>query len=185
MLWTLIPTFILSSILLPSIGLIYLTLPLSNTSFTIKVIGSQWFWTYEFQDIFLKSKNNFLNSINEENILEFESYLIPSLDLSIGEYRILDVNSKLILPRNTHIRVLVTSTDVLHSWSIPSLGIKIDACPGRLNEISFIIYRNSIFYGQCSEICGVLHGFMPIVILSVSYIDFYKFIFMLKNEIDI
>lgn len=109
--------------------------------------------------------------------LSFDSTLIP---LDIGKrFRLLEVDNELILPRNTHIKFVVTSNDVLHSWSIPSLGIKIDACPGRLNEVSTVIYRNSVFYGQCSEICGVLHGFMPIVIQTVNYLDFLKLKYLL------
>lgn len=106
----------------------------------------------------------------------FDSNLLP---VKSGLFRLLEVDNRLILPRNTHIRFLVTSNDVLHSWSIPSLGIKVDACPGRLNEVSAIIYRNSIFYGQCSEICGVLHGFMPIVIQTVNYLDYIKLQYLL------
>jgi heme/copper-type cytochrome/quinol oxidase subunit 2 len=109
--------------------------------------------------------------------LSFDSTLTP---LKLGnQYRLLEVDNKLILPRNTHIKFVVTSNDVLHSWSIPSLGIKIDACPGRLNEVSTVIYRNSVFYGQCSEICGVLHGFMPIVVQTVNYLDFLKLKYLL------
>jgi heme/copper-type cytochrome/quinol oxidase subunit 2 len=103
--------------------------------------------------------------------LSFDSNLYS---IDNGIFRLLEVDNRLILPRNTHIRFVITSNDVLHSWSIPSLGIKVDACPGRLNEVSAVVYRNSVFYGQCSEICGVLHGFMPIVIQTVNYLDFLK-----------
>jgi len=92
----------------------------------------------------------------------------------LGDLRLLEVDQRLVLPRNVKIRFLVTSSDVLHSWSIPSLGIMIDACPGRINEVHASIYRKSIFYGQCSEICGILHGFMPIVIQTVSLLDYFK-----------
>lgn len=103
-----------------------------------------------------------------------ESNLVSTKDLILGDLRLLEVDQRLVLPRNVKIRFLVTSTDVLHSWSIPSLGIKIDACPGRINEVHASIYRKSIFYGQCSEICGILHGFMPIVIQTVSLLDYFK-----------
>jgi cytochrome c oxidase subunit 2 len=90
-------------------------------------------------------------------------------DLSLGSFRLLEVDNRVVLPSETHIRVLVTAADVLHSWAVPSLGIKIDACPGRLNQIFMFLKREGVFYGQCSEICGVNHGFMPIVIQSVNY----------------
>lgn len=118
----------------------------------------------------------------KENMRIIESNLIPTTDLSFGSFRLLEVDQRLILPRNTYIRFLVTSSDVLHSWSIPSLGIKIDACPGRVNEVGILIYRTSTFYGQCSEICGVLHGFMPIVIQSVSILDYYKYLYLRSLE---
>ncbi len=97
-------------------------------------------------------------------------------DLQKGQIRLLDVDNRLILPVNVHIRALVTSVDVLHSWAVPSLGVKMDACPGRLNQISLFIKRQGSFFGQCSEICGVQHGFMPIVIESVSVDSFIKWI---------
>ena len=133
-------------------------------------------------DSCLKTSNR--NSLVETNFQYikfqriFESNLIPSRDLLLGDLRLLEVDQRLILPRNVKIRFLVTSTDVLHSWSIPSLGIKVDACPGRINEVHTNIYRKSIFYGQCSEICGILHGFMPIVIQTVSLLDYLKYSFI-------
>lgn len=111
-----------------------------------------------------------------------ESRLIDTEDLEKGEFRLLEVTSKLFIPRNIQITALVTSNDVLHSWAVPSLGIKIDACPGRLNEIKFLIYRNGLFFGQCSEICGILHGFMPIVIQSMSYSDILTLIDNIKID---
>jgi len=111
-----------------------------------------------------------------------ESRLINTEDLEKGEFRLLEVTSKLFVPRNIQITALVTSNDVLHSWAVPSLGIKIDACPGRLNEIKFLIYRNGLFFGQCSEICGILHGFMPIVIQSMSYSDLLTLIDNIKID---
>ena len=111
-----------------------------------------------------------------------ESRLIDTEDLEKGEFRLLEVTSKLYIPRNIQMTALVTSNDVLHSWAVPSLGIKIDACPGRLNEIKFLIYRNGLFFGQCSEICGILHGFMPIVIQCMSYSDILCLIDNLKID---
>lgn len=116
-------------------------------------------------------------NFKQTSLLVIESNILSSEDLKPGDFRLLEVDQRLILPRNTEIRFLITSTDVLHSWAIPSLGIKVDACPGRLNEIQVFIYRSSVFYGQCSEICGVLHGFMPIVIQTTSLLDYYKYLY--------
>ena len=127
---------------------------------TIKVIGNQWYWTYEYSDI--------LNYLDSEESLIFESYMIQESDLDIGQFRLLEVDNRVVVPTLTHVRVLITASDVLHSWAIPSLGIKLDACPGRLNQTSMFIKREGVFYGQCSEICGVNHAFMPIVIESVN-----------------
>jgi len=111
----------------------------------------------------------------KSNLIERYSLLKSDINL-----RLLDVDRRLILPRNVEIRCLVTSTDVLHSWAIPALGIKVDACPGRLNEVRLVIYRASVFYGQCSEICGIMHGFMPIVIQSVTLVQYLKYILVLS-----
>jgi cytochrome c oxidase subunit 2 len=135
---------------------------------TIKVIGRQWYWTYEYSD-------NTITQTKKGVLLpqkQFDSVMISVEDLKIGELRLLEVDNTLILPIRTHIRVLVTAADVLHSWAVPSLGCKIDAVPGRLNQISLYIKRPGVFYGQCSEICGVNHAFMPIVVHAVSFLDF-------------
>lgn len=129
------------------------------------------------KDLFLIEKKNYSKN-HHINIKIFQSNLIPTLNLRLGEFRLLEVDKRLILPINTNIRILVTSSDVLHSFSVPSLGIKVDACPGRLNEFGVLVYRTSVFYGQCSEICGILHGFMPIVVQTVSLLDFYKYIYI-------
>jgi heme/copper-type cytochrome/quinol oxidase subunit 2 len=102
--------------------------------------------------------------------------MLSSEDNSLPQLRLLEVDNPLLLPINTSIRVLVTSSDVLHSWAIPSLGIKIDSCPGRLNQVALNIYRKGIFYGQCSELCGINHGFMPIVVIGVDLPVFLKWI---------
>lgn len=165
--WTIIPIVILFIIGIPSIALLYASNELVETNLTIQVVGNQWYWTYEYNDI----------------DLTFDSYMIFEDDLNFGELRLLEVDHRLIVPSLTHIKVLVTSADVLHSWAIPSLGIKIDACPGRLNAITMFIKKSGIFYGQCSEICGVNHGFMPIVVQAINelqYIDWVNTI--LKNQ---
>jgi cytochrome c oxidase subunit 2 len=142
--WTLVPGIILVLIALPSFRLLYLMDDYLDTSITVKIIGNQWFWNYNYGDV------------------EFDAY--PSQDLSRGFFRWLDTDEHLILPANTPIRLLVTSSDVVHSWSIPSLGVKMDAIPGRLNQTGLEIYRPGLYFGQCYELCGVAHSFMPITL---------------------
>ena len=108
-----------------------------------------------------------LQSSNIHNY-EFDSFMIPEEDLLVGQFRLLEVDNRLILPTEVHIRLLITAADVLHSWAVPSLGIKIDACPGRLNQVNLFIKREGVFYGQCSELCGINHGLMPIVVQGVT-----------------
>nr|ABY55952.1 cytochrome oxidase subunit II [Pterostichus strenuus] len=159
--WTILPAITLIFIALPSLRLLYLLDEVSNPSVTLKSIGHQWYWSYEYSD-FMK--------------LEFDSYMIPTNELENNAFRLLDVDNRIILPFNTQIRVLVTATDVIHSWTIPALGVKIDATPGRLNQTNFFMNRSGLFYGQCSEICGANHSFMPIVIESVPTNTFVKWI---------
>ena len=153
--WTIIPALILIVIAIPSFALLYSMDEIIDPVITLKIIGHQWYWSYEYSDISL-------NSIN------FDSYMIPTADLEIGQLRLLEVDNRVVLPINTHIRLIITSSDVLHSWAIPSLGIKLDACPGRLNQVNLFIKREGVFYGQCSEICGINHGFMPIVVEATT-----------------
>lgn len=128
---------------------------------TIKAIGRQWYWTYEYSD-YINNKNNL-----DEN-LNFDSYMTPTSDLEPGQLRLLEVDNRMVVPVDTHIRIITTGGDVIHSFAVPSLGLKIDALPGRLNQTSTFIQREGVFYGQCSELCGVWHGFMPIVVEAVS-----------------
>jgi len=161
--WTLIPAFILLIIAVPSFSLLYSLDEIINPSITLKVIGHQWYWSYEYSDATLEEEN-----------LNFDSYMLAQNDLTLGAFRLLEVDNRIVLPINTHVRILVTSADVLHSWAVPSLGLKIDACPGRLSQSSLFIQREGTFYGQCSEICGINHGFMPIVVKAIhveSYIN--------------
>ena len=139
---------------------------ISDPSMTISAEGHQWYWSYQYSD--------FLNS-NNDNI-EFDSYIIPDSDLDLGQFRLLDVDNKVVIPTDTHIRLIVTGADVIHSFAVPSLGLKIDAVPGRLNQTSILAERTGTFYGQCSEICGVYHGFMPIAIEAVSIQDYLAWI---------
>ncbi len=155
--WTLIPTFILVLIAIPSFGLLYAMDDVIDPEVTIKTIGHQWYWSYEYTD--------YVSTIGK---ISFDSYMLPEAELSMGQLRLLEVDNSVVLPVGVYIRINVTAADVLHSWAVPSLGIKIDAVPHRINSGIIFLQRTGIFYGQCSEICGVNHGFMPIVVKSVS-----------------
>nr|AFQ62279.1 cytochrome c oxidase subunit II [Parocyusa longitarsis] len=159
--WTMIPAVILIFIALPSLRLLYLLDESLNPLVTLKTIGHQWYWSYEYSDF----KN-----------IEFDSYMIPTNELNQSGFRLLDVDNRIVIPYKSQIRLMVTAADVLHSWTIPSISVKIDATPGRLNQMSFYLNRTGIFYGQCSEICGANHSFMPIVMESISSEYFIKWI---------
>nr|YP_008757783.1 cytochrome c oxidase subunit II [Catopsilia pomona]AFP58837.1 cytochrome c oxidase subunit II [Catopsilia pomona] len=160
LIWTILPAITLIFIALPSLRLLYLLDELNNPLITLKSIGHQWYWSYEYSDF---------------NNIEFDSYMINDKD-PINNFRLLDVDNRIILPMNNQIRILVTATDVIHSWTVPALGVKVDANPGRLNQTNFFINRPGIFFGQCSEICGANHSFMPIVIESISMKNFIDWI---------
>lgn len=155
--WTVIPSVILIIVALPSFALLYSIDEIIDPTLTVKCVGHQWYWSYEFCDF-----------ESQLGVINFDSYMIPEDELEIGELRLLEVDNRVVLPISTHIRILVTAADVLHSWAVPSFGVKLDACTGRLNQTSVFILREGVFYGQCSEICGVGHGNMPIVVESVS-----------------
>jgi cytochrome c oxidase subunit 2 len=175
--WTMIPSVILILIAIPSFSLLYAMDEVVSPSLTLKVIGHQWYWAYEYSDYYL-------NNILEENEgLVFDSYMVPEDELELGDLRLLKVDNSVVLPINTHIRVIVTAGDVLHSWALPSLGVKIDAVPGRLNQTSMFIKRKGVFYGQCSEICGVNHGFMPIVIEALPLDEYISWISNKLNDL--
>uniref|UniRef100_A0AAU6PWR3 Cytochrome c oxidase subunit 2 n=1 Tax=Peromyscopsylla himalaica sinica TaxID=3129008 RepID=A0AAU6PWR3_9NEOP len=159
--WTILPAFMLMFIALPSLRLLYLLDDLNKPLITLKTIGHQWYWSYEYSDF---------------NNIEYDSYMIPSNELNLNNFRLLDVDNRIILPMNTQIRILTTATDVLHSWTISLLGIKVDATPGRLNQSNILINRPGLFFGQCSEICGANHSFMPIVLESISVNSFINWI---------
>jgi cytochrome c oxidase subunit 2 len=161
--WTITPALILITIALPSFKLLYLMDEILDPTITIKAIGRQWYWEYEYSDY-----------ISPE--LSFESYMIPTDSLEEGQLRLLEVDNRLILPSDTSIRVIVTAADVLHAWAVPSLGVKMDCVPGRLNQTSIYVKRNGVYYGQCSELCGVQHGFMPIVIEVVNINDYINWL---------
>jgi cytochrome c oxidase subunit 2 len=171
--WTVVPALILTLIAVPSFALLYSMDEVIDPAMTLKVIGHQWYWSYEYSDY---------NSLEGGETLNYDSYMVPEEDLQAGHLRLLEVDNRVVLPVNTHIRVLVTAADVLHCWAMPSFGLKIDACPGRLNQTATFIKREGVYYGQCSEICGVNHGFMPIVIEAVSS---EKYIDWISSKLDI
>lgn len=159
--WTILPAIILIFLALPSLRLLYLLDELEQPALTIKTIGHQWYWRYEYSD--------FLH-------LEFDSYITPSEDLNLGDYRLLEVDNRAVIPLGLEIRTLVTAADVIHSWTVPSLGVKVDAIPGRLNQLSLLPIRTGVFYGQCSEICGANHSFIPIVLETVDKTAFINWV---------
>nr|AAS90705.1 cytochrome oxidase subunit II [Albulina atys] len=159
LIWTILPAITLIFIALPSLRLLYLLDELNNPLITIKSIGHQWYWSYEYSDF----KN-----------IEFDSYMMN--EFNMNNFRLLDVDNRIIIPMNNNIRMLITATDVIHSWTVPAIGVKVDANPGRLNQTSFFINRPGIFFGQCSEICGANHSFMPIVIESISIKNFINWV---------
>nr|YP_009968779.1 cytochrome c oxidase subunit II [Argyra pingwuensis]QNC71304.1 cytochrome c oxidase subunit 2 [Argyra pingwuensis] len=163
--WTILPAIVLLFIAFPSLRLLYLLDEINEPIITLKTIGHQWYWSYEYSD--------FIN-------IEFDSYMIPTNELTNEGFRLLDVDNRIVLPMNSQIRILVTAADVIHSWTIPALGVKIDGTPGRLNQTNFFINRPGLFFGQCSEICGANHSFMPIVIESVPINFFIKWISLMN-----
>ena len=169
LIWTITPALILIFIAFPSFKLLYLMDEVTDPSLTVFAEGHQWYWSYQYPD--------FLNSDNEE--LEFDSYLVPESDLEDGGLRMLEVDNRVILPELTHVRFIMSSGDVIHSYACPALGIKCDAYPGRLNQFSVLANREGTFFGQCSEICGILHSSMPIVIESISL---EKFVSWLREQ---
>nr|YP_010554752.1 cytochrome c oxidase subunit II [Macrostemum radiatum]UYO79398.1 cytochrome c oxidase subunit II [Macrostemum radiatum] len=157
--WTVIPMILLIFIALPSIQILYL-MDESNKSFiTLKIIGNQWYWSYEYSDF---------KKIN------FDSFMINTY--SPQNFRLLDTDNHIILPFNTQIRTIISSIDTIHAWTIPSLGLKMDAIPGRLNQMTFNSLYPGLFYGQCSEICGINHSFMPITLEIINFPSFLNWI---------
>jgi cytochrome c oxidase subunit 2 len=233
--WTLVPTLILLFIATPSFALIYALDEIVEPDLTLRVVGRQWYWTYEFPDVinislpfmpfnaesstaqFLMEEDSsffskiliqsekyrtllqplFNNNLVQKHLFSssrpdltfaipgftYNSYIIPAEDLFAGSFRLLEVDRRLVLPVQTNIRVLVTSYDVIHSWTVPAFGIKVDALPGRLNEYFLNVNYLGIFYGQCSEICGVNHGFMPIKV-EIETTEQFKWWFFCSSLIE-
>lgn len=169
-LWTVTPAFILLIIAVPSFSLLYAMDEVVSPTITVKALGHQWYWSYEYSD--------YTNPENET--INFDSYMIPEEDLDLGQFRLLEVDNRMVIPIHTHVRIIVSAEDVLHSWAIPSLGIKCDAVPGRLNQASLFLKREGLYYGQCSEICGINHGFMPIVVEAVNLTNY---IYWISNKL--
>nr|YP_002907402.1 cytochrome c oxidase subunit II [Diadegma semiclausum]ACF35058.1 cytochrome c oxidase subunit II [Diadegma semiclausum] len=157
--WTIMPMIILIFMAIPSLKILYLTDEIFNPILTIKSIGHQWYWSYEYSDF----KN-----------INFNSFMIKNFNKH--NFRLLDVDNNMIIPFKSQIRLLINSSDVIHSWTVPSLGIKTDAIPGRINQLLINLNRPGMFFGQCSEICGLNHSFMPIVLESTSNYNFIQWI---------
>lgn len=170
--WTIVPAVILMFIAIPSFALLYSVDEFVDPAVTLKIVGHQWYWSYEYSDYFF---NKDLQGIS------FDSYMLSDDMLVEGTLRLLEVDNRLVLPVDTHIRVVVTAADVLHCWTVPSFGLKVDACPGRLNQASLFITREGVYFGQCSEICGVNHGFMPI---AVEVVDLKSYLLWVFNNFD-
>nr|YP_007627164.1 cytochrome c oxidase subunit II [Epinephelus areolatus]YP_009328350.1 cytochrome c oxidase subunit II [Epinephelus chlorostigma]AGH03408.1 cytochrome c oxidase subunit II [Epinephelus areolatus]AGI78320.1 cytochrome c oxidase subunit II [Epinephelus areolatus]ALP14452.1 cytochrome c oxidase subunit II [Epinephelus chlorostigma]AWW89580.1 cytochrome c oxidase subunit II [Epinephelus chlorostigma] len=165
--WTILPAVVLILIALPSLRILYLMDEINDPHITIKAMGHQWYWSYEYTDY---------------EDLGFDSYMIPTQDLTPGQFRLLEADHRMVVPLDSPVRVLVSAEDVLHSWAVPALGVKMDAVPGRLNQTAFITSRPGVFYGQCSEICGANHSFMPIVVEVVPLEHFENWSsFMLQD----
>nr|YP_980155.1 cytochrome c oxidase subunit II [Gekko vittatus]BAF44021.1 cytochrome oxidase subunit 2 [Gekko vittatus] len=155
--WTILPAIILILIALPSLRILYLMDEINNPHLTIKALGHQWYWSYEYTDY--------------EDLM-FDSYMVQTQSLLPGSLRLLEVDNHMVVPVTSPTRMLISAEDVLHSWALPSLGIKTDAIPGRLNQTTFTTSHPGLFYGQCSEICGSNHSFMPIVVEATTLNDF-------------
>lgn len=171
--WTIVPALILMVIAVPSFALLYSVDEVVEPALTVKIVGHQWYWSYEYSDYI---------SDEEGEALAFDSYMLPTDELNPGDLRLLEVDNRLVLPTDTHIRLVVTAADVLHCWTIPSFGVKMDACPGRLNQASLFIQREGVFYGQCSEICGQNHGFMPIAVEAVDMKEYLSWVYAKLSE---
>jgi cytochrome c oxidase subunit 2 len=164
--WTTTPAIILASLASPSFSLLFGLDESSDPDITVKIYGHQWYWRYELSDA---------NTCLKTKDIKFAAYILSDEYLTLensGLKRSLEVNRRLVLPTSKIVRLLITGADVLHSWTVPSFGVKVDACPGRLNQANLFLKRCGLFFGQCSEICGSNHGFMPIAVLAVPSLQF-------------
>lgn len=165
--WTVIPIIILIVIAVPSFRILKIAEHTPKSDLTIKVVGSQWYWSYSYPD---------------NNGIEFDSRMIDTKDLKPGQLRLLEVDNRIVVPQGKVIKFLITASDVIHSFAVPALGIKIDAVPGKVNETWTKIDKTGVYYGQCSELCGVNHGFMPIAIEVVSEEEFNAWVEEAKTK---
>ena len=165
--WTAVPLLLVIIIAVPSLKLLYYADRIEEGEMTLKVIGNQWYWSYEYPD---------------HGAFAFDSIIIEDENLEPGQPRLLSVDNSVVLPAETNIRLLFTSADVIHNWAVPSLGLKLDAVPGRVNESWVRINSEGDYYGMCSELCGVNHGFMPVHIKAVSKADFAAWVEQAKQE---
>ena len=163
--WTTIPVLVLVIIAFPSFKILYMMDVTPKADLIIKAIGNQWYWTYEYPD----------------HNLRFDSNMVPENKLKPGQLRLFEVDNRVFVPVNTNVRVITTSSDVVHSWAVPAFGVKRDSVPGRLNETWFNVKKEGVYYGQCSELCGVKHAFMPVVVEAVSKDKFDQWIASKKN----
>jgi cytochrome c oxidase subunit II len=163
--WTTIPVLVLVFIAFPSFKILYMMDVTPKAQLTIKATGNQWYWTYEYPD----------------HDIRFDSNIVPEDQLKPGQLRLFEVDNRVVVPTNTNIRVITTSADVVHSWAVPAFGVKRDSVPGRLNETWFNVKKEGVYYGQCSELCGVKHGFMPIVVEAVSPAQFEQWLVSKKT----
>jgi len=159
--WTVVPALTLIWLALPRLRLLYLLDEQSNSGIILKTTAHQWYWRYE---------------LPISDSVSFDSYILPESDLNVGDYRLLEVDNRATLPFNIETTIIATSADVLHAFALPSVGVKIDAIPGRLNRISVFIDKPGVYYGQCSEICGANHSFIPIVVEAIRLSDFVKYL---------
>jgi cytochrome c oxidase subunit 2 len=165
MIWTALPVVVLIVIAFPSFKLLYMMDVTPKAELTIKATGNQWYWTYEYPD----------------HHIQFDSNMIAESQLKPGQLRLFEVDNRVIVPVNTTVRIITTSSDVIHSWAVPAFGIKRDSVPGRLNETWFNVRKEGVYYGQCSELCGVRHAFMPIVVQAVSKVEFNQWLAQKKS----
>ena len=165
--WTVVPVIILLVIAVPSFRLLYFTDKVAEADMTLKAIGHQWYWSYEYPD---------------HGDFTFDAIMLEEDELEEGQPRLLATDEAVVLPVGAKIRLLTTADDVIHSWAIPAFGVKMDSVPGRVNETWFQINREGMYYGQCSELCGTLHGFMPIMIEAVSQEDFDAWVVEAQEE---
>jgi len=165
--WTVVPTLILVIIAIPSFKLLYFMDRTFEADMTLKVNGHQWYWSYEYPD---------------QGGLKFESYMIPEADLKPDQKRLLEVDNRVVLPVDTNVRILVGGTDVMHSWMVSSLGVQIYAVPGRVNETWVKVNKPGVYYGQCNQICGINHAYMPIAVEALSKADFERWVADAKRK---